>query len=418
MFKFLRGKMVAGALSVLTMAAVMAGCGSSPSPAPSAPGSPSAPAAPKPLKIGVAVSLTGNFSKEGTLMKQGYDLWAEKVNAAGGIKVGADTYKVELLTYDDKSDTNTTVKLTEKLITEDKVNFIFGPYSSGITQATSAISEKYKVITMATTANTPALYERNFKYLFGILPLAPTYLHPVLDYAATLSPKPSTVAIIGPDNLFALSVADGTKKKAEALGMKIVLQEKYPMGAKDISSLLAQVKGKNPDILVVAGFYGDGTLATTQLQELKWSPKILAMTVAAGIPDFRKNLGAAAEGVMGSEWWLPTMKWQDSFFGSASKYAADFKVKYNVEPAYHAASASVAGLVLQKAIEKAGTLDNTKVADAMRTLDMETFFGKVKFDAAGVNTAGAPGAFQIQKGELVVLWPKEIQNGKAIYPRK
>ncbi len=417
-FRWMRtrsGRLLATLLTTLVVLGLVAGCSKS-EPKPAATPAPAA-AAPKTMKIGVAVSMTGNFSKEGTLMKQGYDFWSEKVNAAGGIKVGNDTYKVELVYYDDKSDTNTSVKLTEKLITEDKVSFIFGPYSSGITQATSAISEKYKIITIGTTANTPALYERNFKYLFGTLPLAPTYLHPVIEFAATLDPKPKTAAIIAPDNLFALSAAEGAKAKAEALGMQVVLNEKFPMGAKDVSSLLSQVKAKNPDMLLVAGFFTDGTLVVSQLKELKWSPKLLAFTIAASIPDFRKTLGADAENVFGAEWWLPNMKYEDKFYGSARKFADDFKARYGIEPTYHAASPAVSGLILQKALEKAGSLDSDKVADALRTLDIETFFGKIKFDAQGRNVAGVPGAFQIQKGELIELWPKDIVRGKAVYPR-
>lgn len=406
--------------------AVVAGCGgrqgtgSQPGAQPQAGaggGEGQAAGAQKVLKIGVALSQTGNFTREGKLMKDGYEFWRDRVNAAGGIKVGNDTYKVELVMYDDKSDTNTSVKLTEKLITDDKVNFIFGPYSSGITQATSAIAEKYRVVNFAVNANAPAIYERGFKYVFGLLPLATHYLDGVLEFAAAQNPKPQTVAITAPDNLFAAAAAEGAKAKAEALGFQVVAFEKYPMGTKDLSSLLSQIKGKSPDILLNTGFFEDGALVVAQLKDLQWSPKLLAFTIAASLPDFRRNLGADAEGIMGGEWWTPNMKYQDPFFGTARQFGDEIKARYGYEPTYHVANAAVAGYVLQKAIEKAGSIESEKVRQALSELELDTMFGHVKFDSQGRNVGGRPIAFQIQNGELVEVWPEESARGKGIYPR-
>ena len=141
----------------------------------------SAISAEKVLKLGASVGITGRLSKEGGYVKDGYTLWMEEVNKKGGIKVGNDRYKVEIIFYDDKSDPQTGAKLTEKLITEDKVKFILGPYGSGITLATSAIGEKYKVLTVACQANAVNIYERGFKYIISILPPATYYLRPVVD---------------------------------------------------------------------------------------------------------------------------------------------------------------------------------------------------------------------------------------------
>ncbi len=400
-------QLVAAATAVLLAALCLGGCGGGGAPAPKEA---------KTIKIGVALSMTGGFSREGTLMKQGYEFWRDKVNAGGGIKVGNDSYQVELIMYDDKSDTNTSVKLTEKLITEDKVNFIFGPYSSGITQATSAICEKYRMLNFAVNANAPALYERGFKYIFGMLPLASAYLHAVLEFAAAQDPKPQSVAIITPDQLFAISVADGAKAKAEELGFQVVYYEKYPANIKDLSSVLAQVKAKKPDILLTTGYFQDGTLVVKQLKDLQWRPKLLGFSIAAAIPEFRSTLGADAEYVMGAEWWTPNMRYQDTFFGTARQYGDEFKAKYGYDPTYHAGNASAAGYVLHKAIEAAGSLDAEKIRQALLQLDLQTFFGRVKFDEAGRNTGGQSVAFQVRNGEILEVWPEAYARGKGIYP--
>lgn len=410
-----RNKVLAAVLALAVSVVTLAGCGSKPEPQGAAPAG-AAPAAEKTLKIGIAVSLTGNFAKEGTLMKQGYEYWQEKVNAAGGIKVGNDTYKVSLVMYDDKSDVNTSVKLTEKLITEDKVHFLFGPYSSGVTQATSAIAEKYKMVNFAVNANAPNIYDRGFKYVFGLLPLATNYLDAVLEFAAGQNPKPTTVAIISPDNLFALAAMEGAKKKAESLGLQVVYSEKFPADVKDLSSVLSQVKSKNPDLLLSTGFFQDGSLVVKQLKDLNWKPKLLGFTIATSVPDFRNTLGADAENISGAEWWTGNMKYQDAFFGTARQYADAIKQKHSIEPSYHVANASLAGYVLQKAIEKAGSVESEKVREALTQIELDTFFGKVKFDEAGRNVAGTSVAIQIQNGELMEIYPAQYARGKGIYP--
>ena len=154
------------------------------------------------LKLGASVGITGRLAKEGGYVKDGYTLWMEEVNKRGGIKVGDDRYKVEIIFYDDKSDPQTGAKLTEKLITEDKVKFILGPYGSGITLATSAIGEKYKVLTVACQANALNIYERGFKYIISILPPATYYLRPVVDLSLKLKPQAKSAAVIWADDSF------------------------------------------------------------------------------------------------------------------------------------------------------------------------------------------------------------------------
>ncbi|MBO8140877.1 MAG: amino acid ABC transporter substrate-binding protein [Firmicutes bacterium] len=319
--------------------------------------------------------------------------------------------------YDDRSDPQTSVRLTTRLITEDGVRFIFGPYSSGITNATSAIGERYRVITIATTANAPDLYERGYRYLFGTLPLATTYLHPVLEMAAALPEPPEKVAIITPENLFAIAAAEGARQKAEELGLKVVYFARYPQDTTDVSSLLSAIRDAGADMLLSTGFLQDGMLIVRQAKELRYNPKIMGFTVAASIPDFRTNLGRDAEGIMGGEWWAPSMAWEDDFFGSASQYAEEFEQRFGYVPTYHAASSSIGGYLLQLAIERAGTLDTEAVRRELLALDEVTMFGPIRFSDKGVNEASSAAGFQIQDGQIVLLWPEDISEGSLVYPK-
>ena len=263
--------------------------------------------------------MSGRVSPEGNALKEGAEVWLEYVNGKGGIDVGGEKYRVEIIFYDDKSDSATGAKLTEKLITEDKVNFLLGPFSSGITFATSAIGEKYGVITMAPLANATNVYERGFKYVFSILPPAPKLMQPILDLVTTYNPKPKSVAIIIANDLFPISCAEGAKQRAEELGLDVVLYEKYPAEATDVTTLLTVVKDKNPDILLNAGYTKDALMVVRQTKEVGFNPKVLAFSVGVMLPEFIPSLGKDAEYVYEGEWWLPTMDATGPVFGSTGQ---------------------------------------------------------------------------------------------------
>jgi branched-chain amino acid transport system substrate-binding protein len=199
--------------------------------------------------FGSAVAHTGKFAREGANLKKAYDFWAEAVNAKGGIEVGGKKYLVEIRYYDDRSDPQTATKLMEKLITEDKVDLIFGPFSSDCVGPSSTITEKYKVPMIEAAGNAGTLFARGFKYLFCTLRNADDLADPYMRMFSKLTPKPKTVAVIAPKAPFYLSSAKGFKNYAEKYGFEVVHDESYPVEMEDITPILQKVKGKNPDIL-------------------------------------------------------------------------------------------------------------------------------------------------------------------------
>jgi branched-chain amino acid transport system substrate-binding protein len=369
------------------------------------------------LKIGAAVSLSGNFSREGGLLRDGYELWKDKVNSAGGLKAGGKTYKVEVVYYDDESKAQTSAQLTEKLVTEDKVAFVFGPYSSGVATATAVISERYKALTLAPMATANSLYSRGYKYIFTPSPLADTGLFPILELANSLNPKPATVAIVGPDDLFPNITGEGAKKKAEELGFKVGYVGKYPKNANDLSAVATQLKSSNPDIVLATGYVQDSILLVRSLRELQVSPKIIGLATAVGVQDFRQALGSAAENIMGVDYWVPTLTWKDPVFGDSAGFAKDFQARYNKAPTFHAASGSATGVILQLAIEKAASIDATVVRDTLLSMQGETFYGPFKFDPNGVNRMASLNVSQIVGSEPKVIFPAAVKQADPVYPR-
>ena len=371
------------------------------------------------IKIGVAVSLTGRMAYEGRLVKEGYEVWEDWVNSHGGITAGGVNYKVKMVYYDDESTPVRGAKLTEMLITQNKVDFLFGPFSSGITFATTAIGEKYKMITIAPEANAVNIYERGYKYVFSVLPPAPMLMVPIAYMAENLDPKPKTVAIIAANDLFPLSCAEGFRDKCKELGFDVVLFEKYPAGATDISTLLTQVKGLNPDILGVAGYTADSLMAIRQCKELNINPKIYAFSVGVMIPSFITELGEDAEYVFEGEWWLPGMKNSDKVFGTTADYVQACKDKFGPDfmPGYHVSSGSAAGTLLQLAIEKADSIETEKVREALSTLDVElATWPAIAFNEKGQNIKWPHPVIQVQNGKYVIVYPETSQENAPIYP--
>ncbi|ACA19936.1 Extracellular ligand-binding receptor [Methylobacterium sp. 4-46] len=369
------------------------------------------------LKIGAAVSLSGAFSREGGLLRDGYELWRERVNAAGGLKAGGKTYKVQVVYYDDESKAQTSAQLTEKLVSDDGVSLVFGPYSSGIATATAVISERYRALTLAPMATANSLYARGYKYLFTPSPLADQGLVPILDLAKDLKPAPGTVAIVGPDDLFPNITGEGARKRAEALGLKVVYTGKYPKGANDLSAVATQIKAAAPDILLATGYVQDSILLVKSLRELQVAPKLVGLATAVGVQDFRTAVGPAAEGIMGVDYWVPTLTWKDPVFGDSAGFAKAFEAKYAKAPTFHAASGAAAGVVLQLAIDKAGSVDPTAVRDALLSMQGETFYGPFKFDANGVNTRAGLNVSQIVGAEPKVIYPFAVKQADPVYPR-
>jgi len=370
----------------------------------------------KVITIGAALGLTGTMAREGSLTKEGYDILVAKVNAAGGVDVGGEKYELEIKYYDDESNAQRSTKLVEKLITEDGIMFILGPYSSGITIASSVISEQHKAIMIGTQCTANGLYERDFKYFFGTMGTSGRGPIPGLKAVLAQDPKPTTEAIIAADSLFPLASAAGNRDYANSVGLEIVYDEKFPADVTDLSPILSQVKALNPDILEVHGFFNHSVLVVKQLKELGWAPKALIMDVGPTMPDFPDALGADADYAMSSQYWGPSSFYSDPFFGDTGKYMEEFEAKYGREPDYHNVSASIGAMAFVLGIQNAGSLDVDKVRDEIEALDISTIYGPLLFSEGHANI-GVPGVvLQVQNGAPVAVFPPEAAGGEIWYP--
>lgn len=369
------------------------------------------------IKIGASISLSGKLTREGNGLKEGYEFWADYVNEKGGIDVGGKKYKVKMIYYDDESNPQRAAKLTEKLITEDKVNFILGPYSSGIAIATSAISERYRYVTILPLANSDKIYAIGYKYVFGILPVASQDMAPMVDLCLKQSPKPTKLAVIAANSVYPIMVADGLKEYAKKTGTDLVYYEKFPDETSDLSSILSVIKSKNPDMLFEAGYYEHSILINRQLKDLGWTPKALAYSVGPQLPEFAETLKKDADGAMAVAYWHRALQYEDPTFGSAQGYAELMKKKYEKYPIHVQADGTATGLLLQRALKDAGSFDQEKIRQALLKVEIkDSIVGPIKFDSQGRNLWGSTAVIQVQGRDQKVVYPGKAANAKFLYP--
>ncbi len=358
-----------------------------------------------PIRIGASLSLTGTYAKLGKNQHEGYQLCEKDLNAKGGL-LGR---RVQLVVYDDQSMPATAVRLYEKLITEDKVDAIMGPYSSPVTEAAVNVTEKYKKVMVAPLAATTSIFKKGRKYIFMVISPAEAYLEGLVDMAAKRGLK--TVAVVNEDTLFSKAAAAGAVEIAKKKGLQVVFAEAYPKGNTDFSALLTKVKAANPDVLAAATYFDDAVALTRQMKELNVNPKMFGVTVGGDLPEFYDTLKQNAEYIYGATQWEHTLPYPGN-----PEYFEAYKKDFGHEPSYHSTAGYAGCLIYAEAVKRANSLDADKVREQLLKLEMRTPFGDYKVEADGFQVAHKMVTFQWQREKKVTVWPDELAQGKPLFP--
>ncbi len=364
-------------------------------------------AEPKEVVVGGAISQTGRFAEPAGRQLNSIKMWVDEVNGRGGL-LGR---KIKLVLLDDKSDTQTAVKLYEKLITEDKVDVLLAPYSSGITEAVANVNERYKMPFVAYGASSSPIWEKGRKYIFSIVAVAEDYQKGSLHLAKQIGV--GKIAIIGEDSLFPRQSGIGAKEWADKLGIQVVLQENYPQKQTDFTALLQKVKASGAEAIMSNSYFADAAAQLRQMRELNLNFKLFSSTVGPGLPKFAEQLGKAAEYVLGFSQWEPV---PDILKHPGMKeYVTEYEKRFGEKPNYHAGSTYGALQVTEAAIKKAGSFDNEKLRDALASIEVTTVFGRYKVNAKGMNEHEGI-TFQILDGERRIVYPEKWAETKAKLP--
>ncbi|MEP1210004.1 MAG: amino acid ABC transporter substrate-binding protein [Rhizobiaceae bacterium] len=379
------------------------------------------------ITLGSAISLTGKYATNGVHAKNGYEFAIKKIDENGGVKFGGKCYNFNVIYYDDESKGDRGATLAERLINQDKVQYMLGPYSSGLTKAIAPVTEKYQIPMVEAEGASRSLFNKGYKYLFAVLSTSEQYLASAVtlagEKAAEKGGKASDVrvAIAVENDPFSLDIRAGVMEDAKKLGMNIVIDEKLPRDLSDMSAILTKVKLIKPDLLVVSGHSKGAATAVRQIGEQKISTPMIALTHCEAA-DVTGNFGAAANDILCATQWSETLSYSDPIFGTAANYEKEFKAAYpeyaSKKVPYQTAQATAAVYVFKDAFERAASLDKEKVRDAIAATDMKTFYGDIRFSEAGNNIAKPMVLRQIQGGAYNVVAPSAFASHKVNWPRK
>lgn len=282
------------------------------------------------IRLGAAVSLSGKYSSNGVYTRNGYDLAVARINERGGVKVGDKSYKLEVVYYDDESTPARGAQLAERLIQQDGVKYLLGPYSSGLTEAMAPVTEKYGVPMVEANGAAVSLFRKGYKYLFAVLTTTDQYLKGAVEVAAARSEDPTKlrVAMAFENDPFSQDVREGVTADVKRFGMKIVIDDKLPPDLNDMSATLTKVKLLKPDLLIVSGHEKGAATAVRQMADQRVNVPMFA-TTHCDSARIAETLGKSAEYTLCAAQWAPSLSYSDELFGSARDYAALYEKTYN-----------------------------------------------------------------------------------------
>jgi branched-chain amino acid transport system substrate-binding protein len=358
------------------------------------------------IKIGVSLGLTGKYSEMSDMQMKGFRLWESDVNKRGGL-FGK---KVQLIIYDDKSDTQTAKSLYEHLILNDKVDLVFCPYSSEITEAALPITEKYGYPLLASGASADRLWQKGYKYVFGVVTPASRYSVGFLELLVKNDLQ--DIAIVHADDAFSTDIANGTKKWAERFGLKVVLFEGFKKGTENLDDIAKKARASKAQVLIVCGHFNESVNMRLSLKRIKWYPKAYFASVGPALPAFHDKLKSDVNYVFSSSQWehhggvKPT--------GCNEFYNAYIQV-YNEKPSYHAATTYAGGQILEAVIKKAGSLDREKIRVILLSMDVISIIGRYGVDRTGLQTKHFNLIIQWQNGKKEVVWPDALKTAEPVF---
>lgn len=370
------------------------------------------------IHLGAAISNTGPLAGAGKLTVDGYNYAVDTINAHGGVKINGVVYTIAPIKYyDDESKPAESAALVDKLVTQDHINLILGPYSSDNTIAAAAVSSKLGAVMMADEGVAKVIWTSNNKNVVGPIMYDYQYMYPIIDALQAKQAGIKTAVVTHADDAFSVGVAEGVIAYMKAKGIQVLGDFQYPSATTDVSSIIAQVKPLNADMLMSSGHIDDAILITRQAKQNGLNFKALAFTVAPPTPDYVKALGKDAEYVIGPAPWIPQENFTDPYFGNTAKFVAGFKAKYKYDPDYHVGDAAEGVELLVEGIAKSGSTDPAKVGSAFLNTTYATIAGFVHFDNNWHEDNQLGAAIQIQNGVPVPIWPaKYLTNLKYPMP--
>jgi branched-chain amino acid transport system substrate-binding protein len=357
----------------------------------------------EPVRVGLTLGLTGKYAALCAMQQRAYELWRRDVNAKGGL-LGRP---IELIVIDDESVPAKAAEHYRRLITSDRVDLVFSPYSSPITLAVAPIVEKAGYPMVIAGAASEKVWRQGYTSMFGLFSSASRYTLGMLNLA--LLEDLTTVAIVFADDVFSIGAAEGARKWGSKLGLNVVMFEKFKKGSHDLTYLAKKARLSNPALVITIGHFDESVDMRRALKKVDWYPKAYFATIGPVLPKYREMLGADAELTFVNANWEPRVN-----FSGSRTFLAKFRALFEIEPSYQAAMAYAAGQIMEAAVKSAGSLERAKIIRALSELETYSIVGRYKVDRTGVQIKHLPLTMQWQNGKKEIVWPEEMQSAKPI----
>jgi branched-chain amino acid transport system substrate-binding protein len=373
------------------------------------------------IKLTIPLPLTGSQATFGEIEKRSYEIAMEEINAVGGIK----GKKILLEFVDSQGKPEISRSIAEKLIEVNKQPIIFGEYSSTCSGALAELAEKKKVPYMVVTGAADDITQQRYRYVFRMNPTTAYYTSGLMNFLKNVV-KPATMAILYESSEFGISGAEDMSKQARRAGIKVVLKDPYDRetidyvtydvrAVPDIRLMLAKVKASKPEVIYMVSYAVDAVEIMRELKNRRIDAKLYAGGAAGfAVPDFIQGAKDAAEYVVTTTLWSP---WSN--YPGAKKFAEKYKKRFGDYPSYHGAEAYSALYVIKNVLERAKTWKSEDLRAAMKTTNMMTAFGPVKFeDKEGYTNQNFMDTLveQVINGQHEIVWPEKFASKKYVYP--
>ena len=363
--------------------------------------------------------MSGQFQVQGRQALAGLQTWADDVNETRGMAVGhqGERLPVSLIYYDDASKSDQTRQATDRLITQDRVDLLFGPYSSVLSRAAAEVAEGHQSLLWNQGGASDDIYQQGYQWLVGVLSPASGYLTGLLPLVRQLDPDAATVGLVRAcPGAFPWAVSSAVQQQASSLGFRTSYIREYSPALSDFSNILEELNEVTPDVLVMVGRISNDLQFAQQLVRKSLGLRAVAV-VAAPIQQFLDYLGEDVEGFIGPSQWEPAASYPNEYGPSVRQVLDSFMRRGRCPVDYSMAQAYAAGLVAQKCVEMAGTLEDPVLRETASKLDFSTFYGKFNIEPeTGCQVGRSTLIIQWQKGQKVVIWPPEQNQAPLVYP--
>ena len=367
------------------------------------------------VTIGISLPLTGDFSEPGKGVQRGYEAWADYVNKNGGLL----DKKVRLKILDDQSNADRVAADYEKLINRDKVDLVFGPFSTRLVVPAAQVAKDYGFLFVEPAGAAEEVFTQGFDNLFYAAPaVADDHYNHLAEHILAMpeSERPKTAAYASMDDPFAQGTAYGLKDKLEAGGIETVVDEVYPPDTTDFGSIAAKITSSKADMVVGGSQYQDAVNLIVALQQLNYQPKLAAFSTAPTNPEFPEAIGDKTEGILSPTGYTP-----EAPFPSNQEFVKFYTEKTGDTPGEDEANAWTTGEVVAAAVEAAECVDPSpecqqKLIDHLRNNEIETVVGPLTWDKDG-RPQGAHMIQQYVDGQIRIVLPEETKEAEFIYPK-